>query len=85
MLTFEVSLLPIIFIILGFGGQRSRLPATLYFLIYTLLFSLPMLMVLLTLKVNLNLLVNDYYVGGFTFLVLIICFLVKLPVFGLHY
>jgi len=85
MLTFEISLLPIMFIILGFGGQRSRLPATLYFLIYTLLFSLPMLMVLLSLKVNLNLLVNDYYVGGFTFLVLIMCFLVKLPVFGLHY
>src|SRR5882757_5360787 len=44
---FEASLIPTLYIIIGWGYQPERLQAGVYFLIYTLLASLPLLLVLL--------------------------------------
>lgn len=43
---FEVSLIPTLFIIMGWGYQPERLQAGVYFIIYTLTASLPLLLVL---------------------------------------
>ncbi len=40
---FEFSLVPTIFLIIGWGSQVERLQATLYFLLYTIFASLPLL------------------------------------------
>lgn len=81
---FESSLLPIIFIILGWGRQNNRLPASLYLLVYTTVFSLPALFLILKLNNTFNLIVNNSFNSLFLKFILIIAFLVKLPIFGLH-
>jgi NADH-ubiquinone oxidoreductase chain 4 len=43
---FEVSLLPLIFIILGWGYQVERLQASFYLFIYTIFGSMPFLLVI---------------------------------------
>jgi len=47
---FEASLIPTLFIILGWGYQPERLQAGIYFLFYTLTASLPLLVILVYLR-----------------------------------
>lgn len=47
---FESSLIPLFFLILGWGYQPERLQSSIYFLFYTLLGSLPLLVVIITLN-----------------------------------
>nr|WNH42399.1 NADH dehydrogenase subunit 4 [Neoperla nigricauda] len=86
---FESSLIPTLFLILGWGYQPERLQAGVYLLFYTLLASLPLL-------------VGVFYLGDFqnslviffcfktsfshvlVYLVLILAFLVKMPMFLVH-
>jgi len=82
---FELSLIPIFLLLLGYGNQSSRIPATFYFFLYTLFFSLPFLVVLLALNRNFVLLVSNFYLRTLTFWIFMLAFLVKLPVFGLHF
>jgi NADH-ubiquinone oxidoreductase chain 4 len=46
---FEASLIPTIFIIMGWGYQPERLQAGVYFLFYTLIASLPLLVLIMNL------------------------------------
>jgi len=82
---FELSLIPIVLVLLGYGNQLSKLPATFYFLIYTLLFSLPVMVLILNMKINYNLYIQEYLIRRVSFWILLMCFLVKLPIFGLHF
>jgi NADH:ubiquinone oxidoreductase subunit 4 (subunit M) len=82
---FEISLIPIFFILLGYGRQMRRVPATFYFLIYTFCFSLPLFITMLSLKVNFNMIITEHYLRSFTYSVFMLRFLVKLPLFGLHF
>jgi len=82
---FEISLIPIVLVLLGYGNQLSKLPATFYFLIYTLIFSLPVMVLILNMKINYNLYIQENLVSSIRFWILLMCFLVKLPVFGLHF
>ena len=88
---FEWSLLPIFFIIMGWGYQIERLKSRFYLLIYTLFASLPLLMIILFVKkfifsFNMNFLTYCYKLSTnntlllFTFL----AFLVKFPIFFFH-
>lgn len=88
---FEFSLLPTLIIILGWGYQPERLQAGLYFLFYTLVASLPLLLVLVYLYLNLGGL--ELFVGpnlldcSFSLLLFFcftIAFLVKMPIFFVH-
>lgn len=49
---FEFSLIPTIFLIFGWGYQIERLQATIYFLLYTLISSLPLLLFILKIQIN---------------------------------
>nr|YP_009660972.1 NADH dehydrogenase subunit 4 [Eristalinus tabanoides]QCT09736.1 NADH dehydrogenase subunit 4 [Eristalinus tabanoides]WBK26899.1 NADH dehydrogenase subunit 4 [Eristalinus cf. tabanoides/megacephalus] len=88
-LFFESSLIPTLFLILGWGYQPERLQAGMYLLFYTLLVSLPMLIIVFYLYNSLNTM-SFYLMNNFDFeyiimyLFLIMPFLVKMPMFLVH-
>nr|YP_009408833.1 NADH dehydrogenase subunit 4 [Ceratitis fasciventris]ASL05806.1 NADH dehydrogenase subunit 4 [Ceratitis fasciventris] len=88
-LFFESSLIPTLFLILGWGYQPERLQAGVYLLFYTLLVSLPLLVGIFLLYVNCNTM-NFYLLSNYMFnydllyLSMILAFLVKMPMFLVH-
>nr|AMP43789.1 NADH dehydrogenase subunit 4 [Rhamphomyia insignis] len=88
-LFFESSLIPTMFLILGWGYQPERLQAGMYLLFYTLLASLPMLVAIFYLYNDLNsmnfyLMMNVLYNYELLYLGMIFAFLVKMPMFLVH-
>nr|ACX49706.1 NADH dehydrogenase subunit 4 [Anopheles darlingi] len=89
-LFFEASLIPTLFLILGWGYQPERLQAGVYLLFYTLLASLPLLIgIFYILEINntlsFNLLLNYVFMDlNLLYLSLIFAFLVKMPMFLVH-
>lgn len=86
---FERSLIPTLFLILGWGYQPERLQAGLYLLFYTLFASLPLLIALFYIINNfysLNFLfIKEFRVENFLlYLFLVFAFLVKMPIFMVH-
>nr|QNE85591.1 NADH dehydrogenase subunit 4 [Chrysotimus molliculus] len=87
-LFFESSLIPTMFLILGWGYQPERLQAGMYLLFYTLLASLPMMVGIFYIYDDLNsmnfyMLTMNYDFNLF-YLVMIFAFLVKMPMFMVH-
>lgn len=89
-LWFESRLIPTFFLILGWGYQRERLQAGIYILIYTLIFSLPLIIIIFWLfKITgrISIFTNFSYknkINLFIFIAIFSAFLVKLPLFMLH-
>nr|BAX03246.1 NADH dehydrogenase subunit 4 [Mustela itatsi]BAX03259.1 NADH dehydrogenase subunit 4 [Mustela itatsi]BAX03272.1 NADH dehydrogenase subunit 4 [Mustela itatsi] len=92
---FEATLMPTLIIITRWGNQTERLNAGLYFLFYTLVGSLPLLVALLWLQNNLgtlNLLIMQYWAQPLSnswsntllWLACMMAFMVKMPLYGLH-
>ena len=90
---FEVSLIPTLILIIGWGYQPERIQAGIYFLFYTLTASLPLLLSLIYIyfySIRIFLLVLDYVlIGGtsmsyFFFFAITLAFLVKMPMFLTH-
>nr|ARI44181.1 NADH dehydrogenase subunit 4 [Celyphus obtectus] len=88
-LFFESSLIPTLFLILGWGYQPERLQAGVYLLFYTLLVSLPMLVGIFYLYNSMNSM-NFYLMSNLLFnyeilyFSMILAFLVKMPMFLVH-
>lgn len=83
---FELSLVPILLIIIYWGNQPERLSAGLYFLIYTRMFSIPFLVVVLfCIKKNRFFLYRKIESSFFLRLLALTPFLVKIPIFGVHF
>jgi NADH-ubiquinone oxidoreductase chain 4 len=92
---FEATLIPTLIIITRWGNQTEWLNAGLYFLFYTLIGSLPLLVALTYLQnslgsLNLHIL-NNYseqlnlsWSNDLLWLACIIAFIVKIPLYGLH-
>nr|YP_009171495.1 NADH dehydrogenase subunit 4 [Cyphoderris monstrosa]AJW76325.1 NADH dehydrogenase subunit 4 [Cyphoderris monstrosa] len=88
-LFFEGSLIPTLFLILGWGYQPERLQAGIYLLFYTLLASLPLLIGLFDVyelvdTLYIPLLDGKSVIGFIVYLSLIGAFLVKMPMFLVH-
>nr|YP_010022779.1 NADH dehydrogenase subunit 4 [Sarcophaga cetu]QOP39627.1 NADH dehydrogenase subunit 4 [Sarcophaga cetu] len=88
-LFFESSLIPTLFLILGWGYQPERLQAGVYLLFYTLLVSLPMLVGIfyvykITGTMNFYLLNNYMFDMEILYFSLVMAFLVKMPMFLVH-
>nr|UGS80433.1 NADH dehydrogenase subunit 4 [Lachesilla sp. Lasp7Q] len=89
-LWFESSLIPTFFLILGWGYQSERLQAGVYMLMYTLIFSLPLMVMifwLFKLLGSMSMFINFTYentMNLFMFIAIFSAFLVKLPLFMLH-
>nr|UGS80342.1 NADH dehydrogenase subunit 4 [Hemicaecilius smithersi] len=87
---FESSLIPTFFLILGWGAQSERLQAGGYMLLYTLIFSLPLMIMIFWLYKNMgtvSMLFNIEMKNKFNlfmFIFIYLAFLVKLPLFMLH-
>nr|YP_009176684.1 NADH dehydrogenase subunit 4 [Anopheles culicifacies]ALJ02400.1 NADH dehydrogenase subunit 4 [Anopheles culicifacies] len=89
-LFFEASLIPTLFLILGWGYQPERLQAGIYLLFYTLLASLPLLIGIFYILNFMNtlsfvLLSNHFFFNmNLLYLSLVFAFLVKMPMFLVH-
>nr|QAY81985.1 NADH dehydrogenase subunit 4 [Aristobrotica sp. REN-2018] len=87
-LFFEISLIPVLIMIIGWGYQPERLEAGIYLLFYTLLMSLPMMIMIFYLSEKLNclsfLLLNFSLNNKFMYLCINMVFFVKIPMFFLH-
>nr|QPO06932.1 NADH dehydrogenase subunit 4 [Anopheles funestus] len=89
-LFFEASLIPTLFLILGWGYQPERLQAGIYLLFYTLLASLPLLIGIFYILNFMNtlsfiLLSNCFFMNmNLLYLSLVFAFLVKMPMFLVH-
>nr|AHE79740.1 NADH dehydrogenase subunit 4 [Cynopterus sphinx] len=92
---FEATLVPTLIIITRWGGQTERLNAGLYFLFYTLVGSLPLLIALIYTQNttgSLNILLTQYWSKPLTeswsnnllWLACMMAFMVKMPLYGLH-
>nr|AQT19592.1 NADH dehydrogenase subunit 4 [Erinaceus amurensis] len=92
---FEATLIPTLIIITRWGSQIERLNAGSYFLFYTLIGSLPLLVALLYLKemnysthfVFMSLTSNNYMMNWSNSLLWLSCmmaFMVKMPLYGIH-
>nr|YP_008757681.1 NADH dehydrogenase subunit 4 [Hylobitelus xiaoi]AFV63181.1 NADH dehydrogenase subunit 4 [Hylobitelus xiaoi]WCZ71277.1 NADH dehydrogenase subunit 4 [Hylobitelus xiaoi] len=86
-LFFEVSLIPTLFLIIGWGTQPERILAGMYLLFYTLLASLPMMVALFYLYSVFHTL-DFFFFFSVNNLMLYFCvnmvFLVKIPMFFVH-
>nr|AFU50144.1 NADH dehydrogenase subunit 4 [Arescus labiatus] len=86
-LFFEISLIPLLIMIIGWGYQPERLLAGVYMIFYTLLFSLPMMVGLFYFLIIFNSLmfVVVSLMDNFLIYFLInLAFLVKIPLFLVH-
>nr|QAB45393.1 NADH dehydrogenase subunit 4 [Callosciurus nigrovittatus] len=92
---FEATLIPTLVIITRWGNQTERLNAGLYFLFYTLVGSLPLLIALIYIQKSmgsLNFLISMYqtshlpstWTSSILWLACIMAFMVKMPLYGLH-
>ena len=83
---FEFRLIPILLIILFWGNQPERLSAGLYFLIYTGVFSIPyLLLILILLKITKFWTIRIMMSLGALRTILLLPFLVKIPILGFHF
>lgn len=92
---FEATLIPTLIIITRWGNQTERLNAGTYFLFYTLVGSLPLLIALIYIQKSygsLNFIVSIYqssnlpcsWSNNILWLACIIAFIVKIPLYGFH-
>uniref|UniRef100_UPI0030E03F35 NADH dehydrogenase subunit 4 n=1 Tax=Reithrodontomys fulvescens TaxID=56213 RepID=UPI0030E03F35 len=92
---FEATLIPTLIIITRWGNQTERLNAGLYFLFYTLIGSIPLLIALLWLQnylgnLNMSMMlissktVPETWSNYILWLACMLAFLVKMPMYGIH-
>nr|YP_009443429.1 NADH dehydrogenase subunit 4 [Argonauta hians]ATR85783.1 NADH dehydrogenase subunit 4 [Argonauta hians] len=88
---FEVSLIPTLFLILGWGYQPERLQAGMYMMLYTVSASLPLLLCLVFLSINMYTysmnemkLMSVISLNWWWFFGLFFAFMVKLPMYMFH-
>lgn len=81
---FELSMFPVLVMILGYGYQIEKLGAFNYLLIYTVLCSMPFLFVYFSLDWNFILVYFDSVLSWELVFVISLTFLMKFPVFFLH-
>nr|WCR48312.1 NADH dehydrogenase subunit 4 [Otomys typus helleri] len=92
---FEATLIPTLIIITRWGNQTERLNAGLYFLFYTLIGSIPLLIALISIQNSigtLNFLILSLttspmilsWSNNITWLACMMAFLIKMPLYGVH-
>nr|YP_010029064.1 NADH dehydrogenase subunit 4 [Mylomys dybowskii]QOU09933.1 NADH dehydrogenase subunit 4 [Mylomys dybowskii] len=92
---FEATLIPTLIIITRWGNQTERLNAGLYFLFYTLIGSIPLLIALISIQNStgsLNFMflslttspIKDSWSNNILWLACMMAFLIKMPLYGVH-
>nr|UAA82138.1 NADH dehydrogenase subunit 4 [Platyneura mayri] len=92
-LFFEISIIPTFMLIMGWGYQPERIMSSMYMLMYTLLFSLPLMIIIYYLynyfySLNYLYLINEYMYMNMNlylfYFFMIMAYMVKLPIFMFH-
>nr|YP_011002182.1 NADH dehydrogenase subunit 4 [Bolbosoma nipponicum]WPN89834.1 NADH dehydrogenase subunit 4 [Bolbosoma nipponicum] len=85
---YEGSVVPLMVAVILFGGYYERLGSVLYLLVYMVLFSVPLVVVLLVcLGEGQSLVMGEWgllWIGGVGLLLVVMGLLVKVPIYGLH-
>nr|YP_009093752.1 NADH dehydrogenase subunit 4 [Cricetulus longicaudatus]AIS38962.1 NADH dehydrogenase subunit 4 [Cricetulus longicaudatus] len=92
---FEATLIPTLVIITRWGNQTERLNAGLYFLFYTLVGSIPLLIALISIHSSLgslnilfltlsNSTLNQSWSSHILWLACMMAFMIKMPLYGVH-
>jgi len=84
---FESSLIPLFLIVLGWGYQSERLQASFYFLFYTLVGSLPLLIRIIILNsfwYTITWTDKNKHIDFFIYFFLLLAFIIKMPMFLCH-
>ena len=87
---FEISILPVVLLILGWGYQPERIRARFFMFFYTLFGSLPLLLIILSLENQLGVVITWARVVNISlnssreFLFFALAFLIKLPIYFSH-
>nr|YP_009138364.1 NADH dehydrogenase subunit 4 [Leiopelma hochstetteri]AII41078.1 NADH dehydrogenase subunit 4 [Leiopelma hochstetteri] len=92
---FETTLIPTLVIITRWGNQAERLGAGVYFLFYTLMGSMPLLIAMLTTHCSLGTLsllmlqlsqstITTTWTNNLWWIACLLAFLVKMPLYGVH-
>nr|YP_009975061.1 NADH dehydrogenase subunit 4 [Linguatula arctica]QNK04403.1 NADH dehydrogenase subunit 4 [Linguatula arctica] len=82
---FEASMIPMVMILVGWGYQAERVGAMVYMMVYTVFSSLMMLVGLSVVGGWLKMMIGvESWGGSVSFLLVMVVFLVKLPMYGLH-
>jgi len=83
---FEITIIPILLILVLWGGNPERLTATFYFVFYTTIISVPYFTAVALLRENLYFFSSvRLKVRAILILFILSPFLIKLPLFGLHF
>lgn len=82
---FELSVVPILLAIVFFGSQPERVRARTYFLVYTIMVSLPFLALISAVSGFVFIAMKTTQASPLIALLIVFPFLVKMPVMGLHY
>lgn len=84
-LAFELSLIPILYIIIHWGYQPERLRASFYISLYTIVGSLPLLLLILkSAQSSFDLTFPNVCGNLIWYLCGVLAFLVKIPIWGVH-
>nr|UZH93634.1 NADH dehydrogenase subunit 4 [Peromyscus mekisturus] len=92
---FEATLIPTLIIITRWGNQTERLNAGLYFLFYTLIGSIPLLIALIYIQNSMGTLnfllfpltftqLNQTWSNNILWLACMMAFMIKMPLYGVH-
>uniref|UniRef100_UPI0030FDFE68 NADH dehydrogenase subunit 4 n=1 Tax=Eothenomys colurnus TaxID=2478462 RepID=UPI0030FDFE68 len=92
---FEATLIPTLIIITRWGNQTERLNAGIYFLFYTLIGSIPLLIALIFIQNSMGTLnfilmsltyspINQTWSNNILWLACMMAFMIKMPLYGVH-
>lgn len=81
---FELSMFPILVMILGFGSQVEKINSSYYLMFYAAFCSFPFLYVYFNRMFFLNFLYYDFFISWEIFLILSLSFIMKFPVYFFH-
>jgi NADH-ubiquinone oxidoreductase chain 4 len=81
---FELSIFPILVIILGYGSQIEKINSSYYLLFYAAFCSFPFLFVYFKSDFNLVFSYYNYFISWELFFILSLSFIIKFPIYFLH-
>lgn len=85
---FEIRLIPIFLLIIGWGYQIDRIQAGIYIILYTLFGSMPLFIIIIYIYIiNYSLIINVLLINQFNYFIylsIIFAFLIKLPIYFVH-
>lgn len=81
---FELSIFPILVIILGYGSQIEKINSSYYLIFYAAFCSFPFLFIYFTRNFNLVFSYFDFFISWEIFFILRLSFIIKFPIYFLH-